>query len=263
MNRNRRDERWSLHFIGTGNAFNTNGRGSSAFLLSDSERSWLIDSGPTIGAGIEAAGVDTTRIDRVVFTHLHGDHIAGWPFLLLRFLFLDRRTRPVEVIGPRGVRARLEGLAELCYGSVLSAPELPFDIDYRELAVERASGIDCGDGVVLDTIPVEHHESSIGLVFHLEAGATDTTVVGVSGDTAWCDGLEELVRRSDVVVIECTTVEPSEARHVSLTEIRARARLFADRRVFIVHSVDAVARAFDAQPIDGIVCATDGELVEL
>ncbi len=262
MNGTHRDDRWSLRFLGTGNAFNTDGRGNSALLLSRSERASLIDAGPTVVADIEAAGVDTATVDRVVLTHLHGDHIAGWPFLLLRFLFIDRRTRPVEVIGPQGSRARLEGLAELCYGSILSADELPFAVEYRELAVECADGIDCGQGVALDTVPVEHHESSIGLVFHLDSGG-ESVVLGVSGDTAWCDGLEEIIRRSDAAVIECTLLDPSTSRHVSLAEIRAHAALLGGRRVFIVHSMDAVARSLGKQPIDGVSCVTDGQLIEL
>lgn len=249
----------SIVFLGTGNAFNGDGRGSQALLIRRQRgRSILVDAGPTVGMGLQRCSVDTAEIGQVFITHLHGDHVAGWPFLLLHMVFLEGRSASLEVLGPEGVEACLGGLAELCYGDVFPGGKAPFPLRFRELAVREDDGVDCGDGVTVDILPLEHHPSSIAYCFHL--GGKN---VGISGDTRWCPNLERLARRSDVLVLECTTRSPGEAKHVSLDEIRGHADLFAERRTALVHLTDAIAEDLEGEPIAGVVAASDGMVLEL
>ena len=97
--------------------------------------------GPTAAFRIQHFQVDLGELDRVFFTHLHGDHTAGWPFLLLQLAVREGRTRPLDVHGPRGLRACLEGLARLCYGELLEPGAVGFEIRYHELAVEPRTGL--------------------------------------------------------------------------------------------------------------------------
>lgn len=241
-----------IRVLGSGNAFNTDGRGSACLWIEPrGVAPFLVDVGPTAMSALQRSRVDYRRLDRVFLTHLHGDHTAGWPFLLLHLTVLARRTRPLQVFGPVGSRRVLEGLAELCYGEILARQ--PFEVRYHELAVEHAEELDAGEGLLFDTFPMEHHASSIGLLFRLERAR-----IGVSGDTAWCDALERLGVESDVLFVECTSTEKQAPGHVFLSELRQRRDRLGSGTCVLVHLTDGVAGELARDPLAGVVAAHDG-----
>jgi ribonuclease BN (tRNA processing enzyme) len=241
-----------IRVLGSGTAFNTDGRGSACLWMESPEVApFLIDVGPTAMSAMQRAGLDCRRIDRVFLTHLHGDHTAGWPFLLLHLAVLARRKRPLQVVGPPGTRRVLEGLAELCYGEILA--EHGFEVRYDEIAVEPAREIEAGDGLLLDTFPMEHHATSIGLLFRF-GGAR----IGVSGDTAWCEALERLGRESDILFVECTSTTRQAPGHLFLDELRRRRDRLGSGLCVLVHLTDAVAEELARDPLPGVIAAHDG-----
>lgn len=252
----------TIHVLGTGTAFNDDGRRSAGLLFRPGVGgAFLVDAGPTLMVPLMHEQVGYADVDRLVLTHLHGDHVAGWPFLLLHLVVRQQRTRPFDVYGPIGTRRALEELAKLCYGEVFDLRR--FELRFHELEVASRAGIDLGQGLSLDTIPVRHHASSIGLRFRLPGGRSRPRVVAVSGDTGWCDELEELAAAADLLVLECSSVEPAVDTHVSLEELRdGRPRLRADQ-VLLVHLTDEVARKLAIDPIPGVIAASDGLVWEI
>jgi ribonuclease BN (tRNA processing enzyme) len=242
-----------VRLAGTGTAFHLDGRGSSCLLVEpDGAEPFLVDVGPTAVSVMQRFEWDERRLARLFVTHLHGDHIAGWPFLLLNLAWLHHRREPFEVFGPLGTRERLEGLARLCFGDLLERSNLGFELRFQELEVAEATELSAGP-IRFDVGPLEHHPSSIGYRFRLADGT-----LGVSGDTRWCAGLARLAEGCDLLVTECTELEPGEQAHLSLGELRARASELGNGRVLLVHLTDEVAAALAADPIPGMVAGHDG-----
>jgi ribonuclease BN (tRNA processing enzyme) len=242
-----------LQFLGTGTAFHEDGRGSQCILVHPAAGSpFLVDLGPTAMAGVMRYGVDSDPLERLFVTHLHGDHVAGWPFLLLHLNFIDRRQRPFDVHGPLGVRDCLEGLMALCYPDVVEDPKLGFEVRYHELPVGAGEGLRAGE-TSFDVLPMDHHPTSIGYCFDV-----DGTRVGISGDTRWCDDLERLARASDVLLLECSSVRPHPHAHVSLGELRSGIDRLGDCAVVLIHLTDEVAAALAADPIARVSASHDG-----
>lgn len=240
--------------LGTGTAFHSDGRGSQAILLEDASiGSLLVDIGPTAMCAMTRYGVDYERIDRLFVTHLHGDHVAGWPFFVLNLALEKRRTRPFDVWGPVGVRDSLEGLVGLCYGEIVSEAKRSFEVRYHELALEERSGIDAGRGLALDVLPMRHHPTSIAYRFLWDARS-----VAVTGDTGWCENLERLARGSRWLLAECTWREEGPGPHLSLAELRRGRERLGDCEILLVHLTDEVAAALAAQPIRGVSATRDG-----
>lgn len=236
--------------IGSGNAFNQDGRASQALLLRWAPGdATLVDVGPTTLLRWPEE-IAFSELSGVCFTHLHGDHIAGWPFLLLQLRLLERRERPLPVVGPHGTGRTLAALVDLCYGELLEQPSFP--LLHRELEI-AARDYPLDDGRKLTTLPVRHHPSSLGLRFE-EDGAT----IAVSGDTEWCDGLERLCSEVDLAIVECTSVEPAAGHHLSLHELRERRERLGAARILLVHLNDAVATDLARDPIDGVTAGYDG-----
>jgi len=243
-----------IRFLGTGNAFHRDGRGSQSIWLEPAGSApLLVDVGPTAVQAMLRYGETPERVERVLFTHLHGDHIAGWPFLLLRLVLGPTRERPLDVHGPSGLRDRLDRLSRACFDDALR-PE-SFELRFHEWPIEPRVGEELGDGITLDRFPVKHHPSSMGL--RLGLGGMQ---LGVSGDTGWCEGLEQTAAGTEMTVVECTSLAPESETHLSLAEIRRGRERLGSRELVLVHTIDAVAEELAVDPIAGVLAAHDGML---
>jgi ribonuclease BN (tRNA processing enzyme) len=77
-------------------------------------------------------GVEPGAIDTVFISHLHGDHFAGLPFLLLQQHFVGHRDRPLTIAGPPGIRRRLLAALDVMFpGS--AGTEWKFPLRFAEL----------------------------------------------------------------------------------------------------------------------------------
>ena len=127
-----------ITFLGTSSGTPTRTRNVTAQALTlDNGTMWLLDCGEATQHQLMHAGLKASRIERVLITHLHGDHCYGLPGLLACIAIHERRE-PVELVGPRG-------LAELVNTTLrLSESVLPYRLDITELdgplALAKRSG---------------------------------------------------------------------------------------------------------------------------
>jgi ribonuclease Z len=77
------------------------------------DREWLLfDCGEGAQMQIARAGLSPSRLSAVFITHFHGDHFNGLPGLLSS-MGLDRREKPLKLVGPKGLQEYLDALARL------------------------------------------------------------------------------------------------------------------------------------------------------
>ena len=55
-----------------------------------------------------------TSVDLILVSHLHGDHFGGIPFFMIDAQF-GRRVRPLQVVGPPGIEARVKEAMEVFF----------------------------------------------------------------------------------------------------------------------------------------------------
>lgn len=111
--------------LGTGGMMPLPGRWLTSMLARYNGSSLLIDCGEGTQIALKEAGWSPKPIDIILFTHYHADHISGLPGFLLSMGNSDR-TEPVTMVGPKGLERVVTALR-------IIAPELPFEIRYKEL----------------------------------------------------------------------------------------------------------------------------------
>ena len=74
---------------------------------------------------LKRKGWSPKPIDMILFTHYHADHISGLPGLLLTMGNAEKTT-PLLIAGPKGLERVVNSLRVI-------APELPFEIQFKEI----------------------------------------------------------------------------------------------------------------------------------
>ena len=115
--------------LGTGGMMPLPYRWLTSMMARYNGKSILIDCGEGTQVAMKEKGWSPKPIDVICFTHYHADHISGLPGLLLTMGNAER-TEPVLMIGPKGLEKTVNALRTI-------APELPFEIMYRELNEEE------------------------------------------------------------------------------------------------------------------------------
>jgi ribonuclease Z len=116
---------FEVHFLGTGAMMPLPKRRLASVLVRRNGRLLLIDCGEGTQVAVRESGWSMAKIDQILITHFHAEHIAGLPGLLLTMGTMGR-TEPVRLIGPAGLEAVVRCLRVI-------APELPYELRFTEI----------------------------------------------------------------------------------------------------------------------------------
>jgi ribonuclease BN (tRNA processing enzyme) len=223
-------------FIGCGDAVGSGGRFQACILISTPTRRLLLDCGATSISALKRGGIDPSSIGAILISHLHGDHFAGIPFLVLDGQFSHRRE-PLTIVGPAETEARVRAaLVNMYPGFANEAPGFPLTFveigedDERELA-----------GIRLRAWSVPHDPLANPLALRVWL---DGVTVAYSGDTAWTEKLVEVADRADLFICEAQTLAPKARIHISYAEVvQHRSELRAARIVLTHMGADVLSSA--------------------
>ncbi len=109
-------------------------------------RMLLVDCGEGTQITLKLQGWGFKAIELICFTHYHADHISGLPGILLA-IANSGRTENITIIGPIGLKRIVEGL-------MVITPELPFNINYIEIPINK--DICYNNEYIIKSIPVDH-----------------------------------------------------------------------------------------------------------
>ncbi|RPH42146.1 MAG: MBL fold metallo-hydrolase [Burkholderiales bacterium] len=98
---------------GAGSPFPDPLRGGPCTMVLAGRRLLVVDAGNGALRGLTQLGFEAGRVDAVLLTHLHSDHLDGLGELMLQRWVGGGRATPVPVHGPTGVEAVVDGLAQV------------------------------------------------------------------------------------------------------------------------------------------------------
>ena len=100
-----------LTFLGTGDAVPSAKRNHTSILLNYNEENILIDCGEGTQRQFRKAHLNPCKVNRILITHWHGDHVLGIPGLL-QTLTLIGCNKVIYIYGPRGTQRYMQKMMD-------------------------------------------------------------------------------------------------------------------------------------------------------
>jgi len=192
-------------FLGTGGAFSAGKRSNVAVMLKTEELSTLIECGPSILQQLARVGLCAGNVEHLFVSHSHGDHVLGFPMLVLGRLKAADRLHVYA--GPNTI-ATLKMLWTLAYADFDSHY---LRTDWHRLSERGADKTDLPNGVVLQTFEVPHPPGvqTLAARWDFPGGLS----VAFATDTTPNLATVELARGCDILIHEASysaTLQPDQ-----------------------------------------------------
>ena len=225
-------------------------RTRTAALIEDGDRRILIDTPPELRLQLVAAGVD--RLDAVLFTHAHADHVHGIDDLRA---FSVRQGGPLEAYGSRETLGELSAKFPYIFDLESKAPagtSKP-ELVARSLTPGvpvRIAGLD------VEPLALPHGRQEV-LAYRIGRVAYVTDVKEVP------PAVQERLRGLDVLVLSALLSRPHPL-HLSIPEAVAAAQAIGARRTYFTHLTHERPHAVLAASLPaGIAPAYDGLVIDV
>ena len=140
---------FEILFLGTSASAPSPKRNLPAYLVSHDEYRFLVDCGEGTQRQILQSGVGFKRLNRILITHGHLDHILGLAGLLSTFM----RWESIDSLEIYGGAGALERVRDLVYGVVLRGAQPPMPVSL--IPVLPGVIFDGGD-LTVSAFPVSH-----------------------------------------------------------------------------------------------------------
>jgi ribonuclease BN (tRNA processing enzyme) len=242
-----------ITLLGTGDSFGSGGRHATSIYVQGNDVGILLDCGPSILPSMKAKNYAATDVDAVFISHFHGDHFGGVPFLFLEYQYRSARRRPLTIAGPPGTSDKIKGLTQILFPG-LNSKNPPYELAFCDLDSHRAERV---GHAALTPFPVKHFPDDIAYGFHL---SMDGRIVVFSGDTAWTDELAKQSEDADLLVCECSSLEPETEFHMSYRDLETRRDAIQAQRVVLTHADEQVIARRSELVFE---LADDGQEIEL
>ena len=246
-----------LTVIGSGTVAPSADRTAPAHWVSAGPVRLLLDCGAGTLHRAATFGIPWETVTHVAVTHFHPDHWGELPMLLfaLRWGTEPRREAPLHLLGPVGLRDRLDHLAA-AYGLWVTAPDFPLNIDEIRPGDTRTLAA----SVLLDCCKTPHTDES--LAYGVRHGGAHLVY---TGDTGKSEELAAWASDCDLLLCECSLPDARAiALHLTPTQAGALARAVRAHRLVLTHfypvfgETDPVAVA--SRKYSGeVVAAHDGD----
>lgn len=255
-----------LTFLGTGTSFGVpqigcdcavcrstdprDKRTRSGAVLEAGGSTILIDTPPELRLQLIAGGF--SRIDAVVYTHEHADHINGIDDLRI---FSVRRRQPLPIYGPAETLERLRASFNYIFDDAVR----PFEGTSKpSLVVHETQPGRVMSVAGIDVLPLafQHgHLRVFGYRFGNVAYLTDVKAIP--------DAERESLRGLDVLVLNALWWRPHPT-HLSISEAVETAQALGAQRTYLTHLTHETGHAeLEAELPAGVLPAYDGLTVEV
>lgn len=202
----------SLTILGCGSATPTTKHHPTAQFLEIAERFFLIDCGEGTQLQLRRFKLKFSKIDRILISHMHGDHYFGLIGLLSSFHLLGRKKK-MTIIGPPD----LERLLNLQFDLSGTRPVFPIEFIHTQTGERRLVWED--RRVEVWSFPLRHSIQTTGFLFRekrkprkINRPACDRFEVPISAFNGIKEGKDFVTASGEVIPNETLTFDPPTPR---------------------------------------------------
>lgn len=143
--------------LGTGGMLPLKNRFLTSLYAEYNGKAVLIDCGEGTQVALAQHGLKMSRIETIIITHGHADHITGLPGLLLSIGNCSR-TQPLDIYVPESAETVVRNLISVCGG-------LPYEVQIHILPDKSPTAFTADKidpMLMISTIPLSHSVNCIG-----------------------------------------------------------------------------------------------------
>ena len=185
-------------------------RFSQSILVEAGDERLLFDTGRGTAIRLSQMNVNLSSINNIFFTHLHSDHIVGFPDVLMTG-WVYQREKTLNIFGPSGTKNFVDNIKDAFNEDIKIRLEKPEELKILGLNtyVKEISG-----GLVYKSKNVEVHAINVdhgGGVEHAygyKINYKDKSVV-ISGDTNYSEELVNAANDVDILIHEIAAAPSS------------------------------------------------------
>ena len=143
-------------FLGTSSMVPTKERNHTSVLVSFKANNILVDCGEGTQRQLKIAGISASKINKILITHWHGDHVLGLPGLIQTLAASDYE-KTLEIYGPKGTKDKFKHMFK-AFEFANSKIKLKINEISKGKFFEN-------DDFILESLPLEHGIVSLGFNF--------------------------------------------------------------------------------------------------
>ncbi|MBS3962674.1 MAG: MBL fold metallo-hydrolase [Sandarakinorhabdus sp.] len=196
-------------FCGTGSPMPDPARSGPCLAIIAGKRLIIVDAGEGSARTLAMMGLPVGRIERVLLTHFHSDHIDGLGALMLQRWVNGHAMAALPLHGPIGVEElttgfntayRPDSIYRTAHHGAAIVPPQGFGLSPRAFALADGKGVILDDGgLTITAIRVDHSPAEPAVGYRFDYGGRCITV---SGDTAPSAALARAAKGCDLLVHE-------------------------------------------------------------
>jgi ribonuclease BN (tRNA processing enzyme) len=218
----------NLTILGSGTVVPDGNRNSAGYFVQLPETKLMLDCGAGTLHALDRYHLPWQEMTHLFISHFHVDHIGELASLFFAFKHGMRisRTRPLILIAGRGIERVMKALKE-AFGDDLFQPRFAVNLQ----VVEPGDTIDLGSNSKLLVAKTPHTSESLAV--RIESSGSSLCY---TGDTGYSDHLAEFFADANVLISECSFLEPRDGvPHLAVKDVAALAQRARVRRLIVTH----------------------------
>jgi ribonuclease Z len=226
-------------FLGTASALPSATQDNSSLLFESNGSYLMIDCSGTPYRKLMQLGVESERLEHVLITHHHVDHIYGIPSLV-ECLWIEGRENPLHIYALASAIPTIEILLDMW--DLRSRPFRSFPIEIHRIEGYEDELILQNSNFTIRTTPTVHAVPSVASKITFPDGVTFV----YSSDTSPCRQLVDFAKGTDYVLMECTFCNDDDGlaaitNHLNSGQYRDMAEQINAKNTLLIHHSDVNA----------------------